>query len=640
MSDEKAKELIARLLADDRLRSSSHFSERVYSDEPILTTGRQMKNYLPDEYRKMRDISRWVPGEAGERGRWLTEAELFYEQGRFMEDFEDSCPYSGSFKAYFPTYSAMSDRQLRGYFTWRAAVRRGRIEETCQAFAFVYLYEILCGIGVTDPLDGFTKLRTFWQSYRKFEPALDRYARIWLQDYVVYHGLDPKLLSRERSMEFDRALVRLKSAAAVLCPEQTSTGKQGRRKEQVLPLPPRIEAEKELFCAIGALSTYRIDEVHGNGPERDDLRHVCCAVFARMVEYYQRNRKAGLIETFFGEETETSHTMFASAVYFDPVRHADCEYVLDDIHRYRCRSGFWTCTRVHGSRQRSERLGQIMRATDQRLREATGSAHPLEDEIVPKYLEKIIDREIEDWLSWKEAHRPRKIEIDLSALSQIRSAAEGTREALLIDEERTGVAPVEPVEARNANVDAEQAAVESPQAQGVGSRENSATKTSASTSDPIPAGENAPMADGARVVDSDAMETDDARRVRELEGAASTTDAEAEAGSALTADAAAETTRSLGGGAANTAIPDADTAGENGLLDAAQTAYLAALLAEDGTGTEQALNASGLSEDMLVDSINEALFDLVGDTVLEFGAQGPKLIEDYVDDVKGSLNHE
>ena len=43
---------------------------------------------------------------------------------------------------------------------------------------------------------------------------------------------------------------------------------------------------------------------------------------------------------------------------------------------------------------------------------------------------------------------------------------------------------------------------------------------------------------------------------------------------------------------------------------------------------------------MLVDGINEALFDLVGDTVLEFGAAGPQIIEDYVDDVKGSLNHE
>ena len=49
---------------------------------------------------------------------------------------------------------------------------------------------------------------------------------------------------------------------------------------------------------------------------------------------------------------------------------------------------------------------------------------------------------------------------------------------------------------------------------------------------------------------------------------------------------------------------------------------------------------SGQSEDMLVDSINEALFDLVGDTVIEFGSEGPQIIEDYEADVRGYLDHE
>ena len=42
----------------------------------------------------------------------------------------------------------------------------------------------------------------------------------------------------------------------------------------------------------------------------------------------------------------------------------------------------------------------------------------------------------------------------------------------------------------------------------------------------------------------------------------------------------------------------------------------------------------------LVDTINEALFDLVGDTVIEFGATGPQIIEDYEADVRGYLDHE
>ena len=52
------------------------------------------------------------------------------------------------------------------------------------------------------------------------------------------------------------------------------------------------------------------------------------------------------------------------------------------------------------------------------------------------------------------------------------------------------------------------------------------------------------------------------------------------------------------------------------------------------------MERSGQSEDMLVDSINEALFDLVGDTVIEFGAAGPQIIEDYEADVRGYLDYE
>ena len=90
-----ARELIDRIMASEHLRGRLHFSERVYASEPILTTGRQMANYLPDRYREMKAISRWETNSNGS-GRWLSEAELFYRQGTFMADFEDDCPYPGN----------------------------------------------------------------------------------------------------------------------------------------------------------------------------------------------------------------------------------------------------------------------------------------------------------------------------------------------------------------------------------------------------------------------------------------------------------------------------------------------------------------------------------------------------------------
>lgn len=59
MADQDIKMLIERIMAEARTHQSARFSHEVYADEPILKTGRQMQNFLPDQYRKMREISRW-----------------------------------------------------------------------------------------------------------------------------------------------------------------------------------------------------------------------------------------------------------------------------------------------------------------------------------------------------------------------------------------------------------------------------------------------------------------------------------------------------------------------------------------------------------------------------------------------------
>lgn len=586
MADQDVKMLIERIMAEARTHQSARFSNIIYADEPILKTGRQMQNFLPDQYRKMREISRWQDDPKGGAGRWLSEAELFYRQGLLMANFEDDCPYNGTFKSYFPTYNAMSDRQLRGYFTWRAQVRRGNIEETSTSFAFLYLYELICGIGVDDPLDGFDKIKAFWGAYRAFEPGIDRFARVWLQDYAVFHGLDPRLLRDSKTVMFDNALIELRRAARDLAPAQAPSGQTAKRRktsEPTLPLPPDEAREERLMAAINALSTYNLNNSRLDRGHHLDLRHVACAVYVRMARYYDTHRKTGIVASLFGEETAMPYTMFASAVFFAPERHEDCEYRLDPIHIYRCQNGFWECMRIHGSRQKSSKLGEIMRACDQRLRLALDPSHPLKEEKVPKYLAKIIDDEIVAWLSWNATHQPVKIDIDLSQLGHIRSAAAQTREALLIDEERED----------DTTADVEEADSGQPEAEPVANM----------IVEPVAA----PM---------EQDEADEPTISTEQFGVVAP----------LLAPAPAPAT-----------AMSADTA--SALVPAAE-GYLRALLEQNAAQAASAVARSDQSEDMLVDSINEALFDLVGDTVIEFGAAGPRIIEDYEADVRGYLDHE
>lgn len=587
--------LIERITSSDRMRSNAHFSQAVYRDEPILTTGRQMASYLPERYREMRAITRWQE-EPGKRGRWLSEAELFYRQGMFMADFEDDCPYHGEFKSYYPTYNAMSDRQLRGYFTWRTRVRHGDIQETSLSFVYLYIYELLNGIGVTNAEEGFERLRTVWQAYRKFSPEIDRFVVPWLRDYVIYHGLDPALLEDDPTSAFDRALLRLVQASTPFDPQvlenideltlepesespaAASNDPAAPARETALPLPPDSAREGELLEAIDALSTYRVRLARLYHDYPDDLRHVTCAVFVRLLRYYRKNRVNGLIESLFGEQARMPYTMFGSAVFFEPHLHADVDYLLDPIHGYRCRNGRWECVRTYGAHDKSSKLGAVMRAVDRKLRDALSYPHPLKEQKLPKYLAEMIDKEISAWLSWKEAHAPRRVDIDLAQLAGIRRSAAEIREALLTDEEREDT-------------------------------------------------DGMPSFDAPAPVSSGAVPQDCSRSERS-EDCLSTeeTGAGASRGIELSArDAVMEPGE-------NVAETASDLGDDANALDAVERAYLQALLA----GTAPTVPA-GASEDMLVDGINEKLFDLVGDTVIEFGAADPQVIEGYEDDVRGVL---
>lgn len=538
--------LIEQIIEASRRKGGRAFSsERVYGDEPILMRGSQMASYLPEPIRQMRAL-----GRSAQARSW-TDARLFVEQARLMEGFEDNCPYAGTFQSYFPTYDAMSDRQLRGYFTWRARVRSGSIEETSASFAYVYIYELLNGVGTEPGERGFAAIEAFWQAYRAFEPAMDRYVRPWLIDYAVYHGLDPALAEPYADVAHDRAvavLAREEQRVLEAAPAH-GQGRGRRRAARSYGLDPA--ADEALLAALDELSTYRIRDARLYRDAPDDVLNVTCAVFDRLARYYHSSRSQGLVSSLFGTRHAMPHLMFASAVFYPVGRHPDCVYELGQTRRYECKNGIWTCDALHDGGGRSAKLGQVLRAVDRQLRAALDYPHPLKERGDPKYLTQLIEREVTDYLAWKRAHAPRRVEIDLSKLAGIRSAAAVTREALLVDEEREdGPLPPKAVDPKVASETL--AAPETCKTPGPGESKESPAR-------PVQSGEK---------------------------------------------DA------SIG-------------------LGVDELALLKALLG----GQAPAGNT-----DLLVDAINEKLFDLLGDTAIEFGPDGaPALVEDYVDDVRSVM---
>ena len=397
------KQLIEQLLSDKKLREGKNFSTRVYRDEPILQTAAQMAGYLPPRCREMRAMAR--SHEALSRpAEWL-----FYQQGKFMEDFEDDCPYRGEFTRYFPTYQAMNDRQMRGYFTWRTGVRRGEIAPAPLSFVFVYLYELLNQIGVPDPESGYRMLSDFWRQYRELDDTIDRYLSGWMTDYVVYYGLDRKLPAAP-DLKFDEHL-------AILL-----------RMDE--------HGDHAVFSALSALSSYRIENSRLYKKMPEAVEQTVCASFRAWADYYGKHRQKSLMEKLFGRKVACPYRMFQAAVFYDRRRYENYEYALNELHRYTCKNGTWYCEKYYGSRSRNHELGVFLRTVDRLMRLAYDFRPPLKEEPVSKTLLGIIRREISNLREAERQSARARVEIDLSKLQGIRQAAdlrksECTRQSLL-----------------------------------------------------------------------------------------------------------------------------------------------------------------------------------------------------------------
>lgn len=328
----------------------------------------------------------------------------------------------------------------------------------------------------------------------------------------------------------------------------------------------------------------------------ETLRHVCCATLVRLSLHYDRHRKAGLMESLFGSPLAMPHEMFASAVFWPNEPHPDAVYELDEVNRYTCARGRWYWEGYHGSHDRNAKLGAVLRAVDQRLRDAIGYPHPLAEKQVPKYLAKIIDDEIAARLAWEREREALTIHVDLSQLAGIRAAASTTREALLVDEEREDEAPA-------------------PLAQGQAAEPDTHTETMAN--EPGPTSAQAGRPGGAAV--SEDLGTLAAPAISP--------------GSAAAPGGAVSVSATTAPAIVASVCPQAET-GSPMSLTAPELALVEALL--EGTPYTP---PAGTSLDMLVDGINEKLFELLGDTALEFDlSRKPTIIEDYLEDVRGAIH--
>lgn len=363
---------------------------------------------LPDKIRQMKSMYEYGSGSFQQKCR------NFFRQGMFMKDYVDDQPWSGSFFHYFPAYHDLNDRQLRGYFTWRKNVRKGRFLPIPTSVAYIYVYELLNGIGTDSLWDSLLKLEEFEKGYldsgigdEKMRENLHR----WRFEFAVINDFPVETvrqLADPEMMKMDSALLCLKN--------------------------PETCSDEELFDALCYFSGNSLADSPVIRKFKERGRHLFCETWRTAVKD-SRGEDDDIFISCFGEQCVLAWYPLANAVYWQPNKGKSRVYVLNECRSYCCKAGLWQML-THESLYYNKNLFKAFcHETDLKLRRYLKTGHYLrgkpEEAWVDVYVDKVVEAERKALV---EDAKP-KIEIDLSGLDRIREEAIVTRNSLLTEDD-------------------------------------------------------------------------------------------------------------------------------------------------------------------------------------------------------------
>ena len=343
---------------------------------------------------------------------WQSRSELFLKQARLMASYEDDYVYNGTVNQYFPTYDSLSDAQLRGYFTWRTAVRRGQIERRGMSYASLYVYELLHLIGCRDAQDGYEKLCAFCAAYCSIDPQIAHYIADWEDEFVIYYGLDPKRITYGGD-----GLIRHQQDDAI----HTLLHRAERTAEAVM-------------AALCTLSSYRLERSKLYRAHTTEVNAVVLRVFDRIAEYYEKHRQISAFADLIAVPQTAPIRLLSSAVFQPSGEEQDRIYEVHPLRRYECVGGYWTLHSYERPERAAQRLGVFLRGVDAALRAHFGIS-AIQPPKLKMWQEKIIREEIDAFLRKEQEAEARRVHLDFSQLARIRADADVTQERLIVEEE-------------------------------------------------------------------------------------------------------------------------------------------------------------------------------------------------------------
>ena len=507
--------------------------------------------------------------------------EDFLSAARAMEDYEDDCPFAGTVPLYQPEYRDLTPNELRGYFTWRAALRRGEVSPHCDAFVYLYLSELMLGVGAATAAETLDCMDAFASAYFSAgygSEALQRNFKNWRFEYAVLNRVDA---ARVRAYE-NPALRHWDEALTVL-------------------REPEKQRDEAVFAALAELGGKKLTEARSVKGLGDRAAFYYAAIW--------RSAAPLLFAACFGNLRMREWKPFSDA----PRLKAVCEragqgfsYQLNELRSFAATgSGF---TEYSYLRQQfdSKRFFAFLKEADTalRVRLLRGKASKDMSATQDIALQEAFSRAFASCEAMEAAQKLAAVSVRREKLADIRAAAEITTAALLTE----------------AEIGAEREELRRREAQKLPAKEDSSLAE-------LINGADCKQADGA-FVQVEAAECSEAAEHRKL----CANDVSRRGESAACAEAAESSSRGAG---KQGETEQTDKAGRTEILDALECRCLAALLRGESVRAE--LRAAHCLTSLFAERVNEKLYERFQDICLEAEGEELFLVPDYREELETLL---
>ena len=346
-----------------------------------------------------------------------------------MEDFTDNYESDAKFNMYYPCYQNMGYEYLRTYFTWRTKVKSGDIQPTSLSYIYLYIYELLSGIGTSSPVDGLEKLLALWNDVPFIKPGVEKYLPKWLKDYHIFYELP-------HSFSDFIAKYNMQNYYSLS-----------------LLFHEGIENKLEMWNSI---SGYDVTNSKFFKDGNEQLLSDCFGAVLCAVSDFCTKRNTRFEDLLvYSVSRRSPWQPFKQALFGSRVKQTDREIKINEFERYYCKNGQWTANLPIYYSSQKDFVGYIIKKTEACLRNVTGYKYKLVAEMRSgskpfrelqrpaakrAELDKVIEKAVADF------HRDQNrtiVAVDHTNLARIREEALETQGQLIVEEDAVLKSPTE-----------------------------------------------------------------------------------------------------------------------------------------------------------------------------------------------------